>query len=200
MVSEEFCQLLQAVVIYFDIQSEDSWQSVKAWKTFINEYEKCEIKMLACNSLRDATSLEIKHDVQNWVITNGFELIEIDPSQEEPHEDDLEDDFHESNSYLRIRQALQAHPWPSLDLKTCPEYKPSLRFQDLLDQEASQRTEQRQEVSERVDSLLNESVGLFEGLNIDGNEASGGENQFENLFEKFQEMKGKIQNDFSPRY
>lgn len=194
-MSEEFCRIIQAVVLYFDIESEDSWQSAKNWLHFINEYE-AEVKMLVCHSLRESPSCGTKVDVQNWCISNGFELIEIDPSSDDDRQqDDLEDDFHESNSYLRIRQALQAHTWPTLDLKQCPEYVPSSRFQQLLDEEEGRslerREQQRQDVSERVDSLLNESTRIFEGININAledSEATGG--QFENLFEKFQEMKG----------
>jgi len=196
LVSEEFCKAIQAAVIYFDISSGDSWSDVKCWKTFIDEYEP-EIKMLVCNSLRDSCSLEIRHDVQNWVISNGFELIELDTSAEDPHEDDLEDDFYESNSYLRIRQALQAHPWPNLDLKDTPEYKPSSRFQDLLDREealSNERLGHVSETTERVDSLLNESSRIFQDLQLNDGAASGGDSEgpsFENLFEKFQEMKEK---------
>lgn len=43
--------------------------------------------------------------------------MELHPAVEPPHEDDLEDDFKESNSFERIYQAIQAYVWPNLNYK-----------------------------------------------------------------------------------
>lgn len=58
-----------------------------------------------------------RRTTQNWCITKGFELIEKEPA-DETDDEDVEDDFHESKSVRRIMQALHAHPWPFLDLKS----------------------------------------------------------------------------------
>ena len=51
---------------------------------------------------------------QKWCITNGFELVELDPSEEV----DPDDDFPETLGLQRIVQALHAHSWPNLLLRS----------------------------------------------------------------------------------
>lgn len=51
---------------------------------------------------------------QQWCIRHGFELVELNPL-EKP---DPEDDFPETLGMERIIQALHAHSWPNLELKS----------------------------------------------------------------------------------
>jgi len=188
LVSASFSKVIEAVVLYIDIQ-EDSFTQAKCWQTFVNEFEP-EIKMLVVDSLPESPSSAIpRNEIQSWCIDNGYELIEIHP-QEHSDNDEIEDDFHESNSYLRIRQGLHAHPWPTLDLKDCPAYRPSDRFQELLDEEERNKEERinrlKEGMTERVDSLLSESSQILEGISSENNPEA-----FENLFDKFAEMKEK---------
>lgn len=156
---------------------------------FVNEYE-AEIKILVCKTAEESASVP-KLTIQSWCISNGFELVEISPLDERSDDDDTEDDFVESKSVRRIMQALHAHPWPKLVLKTVPEYIPSSKFQQLLANESlgnginalSLTEERRNEAESRVDSLLEENKLVFEGLD----EQNG---DFENLFDKFVDMKG----------
>ena len=55
---------------------------------------------------------------QQWCIRHGFELIELDPL-EKP---DPDDEFPETLGFERIKQALHAHSWPNLQLKSIPEF------------------------------------------------------------------------------
>lgn len=76
----------------------------------------------------------------------------------------------------------------------CPQYSPSEKFRDALSSPTVQLEESEQpnrEVEDpvRVASLLQETEKMFEQLHVE-DEASG---DFENLFEKFQEMKGQFQ-------
>lgn len=156
----------------------------------MNEYE-AEIKILVCKTAEETAPVP-KLTIQNWCIANGFELVEIDPLDERSDDDDTEDDFIESKSVRRIMQALHAHPWPNLVLKNVPGYKPSSKFQELLANECldnglsalSLTEERRNEAESRVDSLLEENKQVFEGLDE-------GNGDFENLFDKFVDMKGK---------
>lgn len=54
---------------------------------------------------------------QKWCISNGWELVELEPNSAEPEHSDEEDDFPESFGFKRIRQALHAHTWSNLTMK-----------------------------------------------------------------------------------
>lgn len=158
---------------------------------FVKEFE-AEIKILVCKTAEETAPIP-KLTIQTWCIANGFELVEINPLDERSDDDDTEDDFIESKSVRRIMQALYAHPWPKLVLKNVPEYKPSSKFRELLANESldnglsalSLTEEKKSEAESRVDSLLQENKQVFEGLDEENGD-------FENLFDKFVDMKGKL--------
>lgn len=52
---------------------------------------------------------------QQWCISNGWELVELQPHQPQP--DPEEDDFRESWGFKRICQALHACTWSNLTMK-----------------------------------------------------------------------------------
>lgn len=113
LVSESFSDAVEATVFHVDV-TPDSFTALQTWMPFVKEFQP-DVKILACdNAPEDGQVPRIQ--IQNWCIENGFEFVELNPVAEEMDED-VEDDFHESNSYLRIRQALHAHPWPVLRLK-----------------------------------------------------------------------------------
>jgi hypothetical protein len=53
---------------------------------------------------------------ETWCIENGFELVELNPQEDEP-DPEVEDIFLESTGVKRILQALHAHMWPNLIMK-----------------------------------------------------------------------------------
>jgi hypothetical protein len=55
---------------------------------------------------------------QQWCIRHGYELVELDPL-EKP---DPDDDFPETLGIERIIQALHAHSWPNLELKSKSDF------------------------------------------------------------------------------
>jgi len=59
-----------------------------------------------------------------WCVKNGFELIELNPVEENSgNEDDYENDFPESFGLKRLTEALKAHIWPNLVLKSkCTDF------------------------------------------------------------------------------
>lgn len=205
LVSESFSDAVEAAVFHVDVNT-DSFTALQTWMPFVKEFQP-EVKILACDNAPEEGQVP-RIQIQNWCIDNGFEFVELNPVAEEVDED-VEDDFHESNSYLRIRQALHAHPWPVLHLKgashgltlihsltlstDCPQYTPSEKFRDVLsppDGQSESEQANREVVDPvRVASLLDETEKMFEQLHVE-DETSG---DFENLFEKFQEMKGQTE-------
>lgn len=63
----------------------------------------------------DLTDVNRK-SILEWCIENEFELVEFDP--ESFSDDEVEDDFKESNGVTRVLQALQAYSWPNMELKS----------------------------------------------------------------------------------
>lgn len=202
LVSESFSQAVEAAVFHMSVDRE-GFTAMQTWMPFVNEFQP-EIRILACDNAPEEGQVP-RLEIQNWCIENGFEFVELAPDEEEV-DDDVEDDFKESNSYLRIRQALHAHSWPILSLKgllillfiplthvlsitECPEYTPSPKFRDILTPATAESVSPAPEssTSERVTSLVDESEKIFQDLHVD-DETNG---DFENLFEKFQEMRGK---------
>lgn len=179
LVSESFADVVEAVVLIFSAQDEESFKEAKLWLPFINEFDP-QVRILVCERATEDTSVK-RADIHEWCIKNSFELVELDPLIESDNE--VEDDFTESNSYLRIRQALHAHTWPNMDLSSPPEYKPSDKFSSLRDIQLPNQTSAS---SSRVDELLEETSHILEDLD-------DGESAFENLFEKFKDMKGWYQ-------
>ena len=176
LVSASFAEVVQAIVLVFSAQEEATFQEAKMWLPFIEEFDP-QVRILVCERASEDTPVK-RADIHEWCIKNAFELVELDPVIDS--DDEVEDDFTESNSYLRIRQALHAHTWPIMEMSDPPEYQPSEKFSSLRD---IQLPDQNTNSSSRVDELLEETSHILE-------EIEGGDSAFENLFEKFRDMKG----------
>lgn len=119
LVGRVFAANVEAVVIYSDSNNIDGLKEVDQWLPFVNEFEP-EIKILVCDrcAIEEGDQQRYsKYDAQKWCITNGFELVELDPSEEV----DPDDDFPETLGLQRIVQALHAHSWPNLLLRSTAE-------------------------------------------------------------------------------
>lgn len=120
IVSRHFAESVEAVILYFDSSAKDALERVESWLPFVKEYSP-EVKILLCENVpderKDSTGCT-KKNVQEWCIGNGFELVELEPIVEEIHENDLEDDFQETTGMKRVIQALNAHLWPNLVMKS----------------------------------------------------------------------------------
>ncbi|KAL0274434.1 UNVERIFIED_CONTAM: hypothetical protein PYX00_006857 [Menopon gallinae] len=112
--NETFASTVQGTVIYFDSTKSDCLNTVEGWLPFLNEYQ-LDIKMLVCkNCLEETTEGCSKRVVQEWCISKGYELIELEPIQDD---EDVDDDFPETTGVNRIIQAMNAHVWPNLVMK-----------------------------------------------------------------------------------
>lgn len=179
LVGPSFPDIIQAVILIFSAQDEQSFKQAKLWQPFIAQFD-CEVRILVCEKVTEETVVK-RSDVHDWCIKNAFELVELDHVVE--CDEEIDDEFVESNSYLRIRQALNAHTWPVMNLGTPPEYKPSEKFSSLREL-AESLPKRPNEASQRVDKLLEETTQIIGDLEV-------GDSAFENLFEKFRDMKGK---------
>jgi hypothetical protein len=81
---------------------------------------------------------------QQWCIRHGFELVELDPL-EKP---DPDDDFPETLGTDRIIQALHAHSWPNLELKS------KLNFYLIQDDKFDYSTILFEQVVKRVEWII----------------------------------------------
>ena len=83
-----------------------------------------EILILVCHSDSttgsnlEPTELPQYQAALQWCITHGFELIWWQPGRQVKEEDTQEGGLlHEQTGIDRIREALQAHAWPSMSMK-----------------------------------------------------------------------------------
>jgi len=104
--------LVSAVVLYFDSSSPYGLESAESFLPFLLAYD-ADVNILVCDSCQEDGRGILKRCAQEWCIAKGFELVELNPSEEV----DPEDDFPETTGIDRIRQALQAHTWSNLTLK-----------------------------------------------------------------------------------
>lgn len=112
--SQHFAESVQAIVLYFDSEKPSCLSIVDDWLILLNEYE-AEIKMLVCpQCLENSVEGVSKRDVQEWCLKKNFELVELNPINDD---NETDEDFTETTGIKRVTQALQAHVWPNLVLK-----------------------------------------------------------------------------------
>ncbi|RWS30584.1 alpha- and gamma-adaptin-binding protein p34-like protein [Leptotrombidium deliense] len=170
LVSEHFAEIVNAVVIYFECQK-SSFQKVEHWMPFIEKYSP-DVKIMVCDKASDDFELT-KDTLLKWCIENEFELVELSVTQND------DDDFKETIGIERIKQALSAHTWPSMQLKSSHVYKPSPRFEEAL----------RREFERDMNSITSQ----VNNLNVNNLFEENSESSFETLFSQFSELKNKAQ-------
>lgn len=111
--NRKFADSVEAVILHFD--HKNGLDNAESWLPFLNEYGP-EIKILLCKNCPDESDEGCnKRTAQEWCVNKGFELVELEPIIDE---DDVDDDFPETTGVKRIIQALNAHVWPNLVMKT----------------------------------------------------------------------------------
>lgn len=117
LLSPEFSESTEGVVLYFDCNSADWNQNITGWLPFLKGFES-EIKILLCDKCSD----DVKNDVIDWCLKEKYELVEIHGVVED-------EDFPETVGIARVKQALEAHVWPNLSMK---ERREPTKITDLL--------------------------------------------------------------------
>lgn len=169
--SKKFADTVEAVVLYFDSSVKDALEQVESWLPFVNEYES-EIKILLTNNVQNdetPTTNCTKKMVLEWCVGKGFELVELEPIIDEDSSN-VEDDFPETTGVNRIIQALNAHVWPNLVMKT-----------------ASDATKVPKKIDWIQSNLSREQLGLEESL-----EELLDDDDFSQLFPKLADFKERI--------
>lgn len=106
---------VDAIVLCFDPTNLTGLESAETWLPFLDVYD-ADIKILVCTSCDEDIPERInKRTALEWCVQRGFELVELEPNLEDV---DPDDDFPETVGVERIRQALNAHQWSNLVLKS----------------------------------------------------------------------------------
>ncbi|XP_071518512.1 alpha- and gamma-adaptin-binding protein p34-like [Panulirus ornatus] len=108
----------EALLVYCDSSKNDVLESLNSLTEKVGEFE-AEVQLLVCDSCasEDSNVGLSRLKAQQWCISNGWELIELNPAVAETEESEDDDDFPESWGFKRIRQALHAHTWSNLNMK-----------------------------------------------------------------------------------
>ncbi|WAR06292.1 AAGAB-like protein, partial [Mya arenaria] len=94
---QQFADNLQAFVVYFDAENDDSFKKVKLWMPYLDQIDP-EIKILVCDRCLESSVIN-RLAAQTWCIDNGFELVELNPDSNSDSE--LEDTRHTVSPYIR---------------------------------------------------------------------------------------------------
>ncbi|XP_047490471.1 alpha- and gamma-adaptin-binding protein p34-like [Penaeus chinensis] len=193
----------EALIIYCDATQNDALDSINSLVENVGEFEP-EVQMLVCDSCssEDGNGGLSRLNAQQWCISNGWELIELNRGQETNNEDsEDEDDFPESLGFKRVRQALHAHTWSNLVMK---DNNRSSRLNAVLQSVASKDDKNGKEGQESDEVLYSQLSDLTVEDNNTGASPLAGEyldpmmmegclekdeGDFENLFSSFEHLK-----------
>lgn len=193
----------EALIIYCDATQNDALDSINSLVENVGEFEP-EVQMLVCDSCssEDGNGGLSRLNAQQWCISNGWELIELNRAQETNNEDsEDEDDFPESLGFKRVRQALHAHTWSNLVMK---DNNRSSRLNAVLQSVASKDDKSGKEGQESDEVLYSQLSDLTVEDNNTGASPLPGdyldpmmmegclekdEGDFENLFSSFEHLK-----------
>ncbi|CAL1540596.1 unnamed protein product [Lymnaea stagnalis] len=113
--NQEFAESVEAFIHYFDPNLPSSFEQTQAWLPYLKHIEP-DVLLLVCKTSKHSDAI-CRRVTQEWCIQNGFELVELQP---EINPEDEEDDFPETTGMARVIQALHAHTWPNLSMKSSP--------------------------------------------------------------------------------
>lgn len=110
--SEEFTHNVEALIIHMDTNKDTGLKDIEKWSTLEEECDP-EIKLLLANYCTNDTKIT-KTAAIEWCLEKGFELIELYPGPLITDQNIIE----EKVGVDRVIEALQAHTWPNLVMKS----------------------------------------------------------------------------------
>ncbi|XP_068242876.1 alpha- and gamma-adaptin-binding protein p34 [Palaemon carinicauda] len=190
----------EALIVYCDSLQATAIENLNSLLESMGSLEP-EVKMLVCDGCSsDDDSLGLSRlKAQQWCISNGWELIELNKVEEE--DSGQEDDFPESWGFQRIRQALHAHTWSNLemrDVSNANSLNAMMQSVVAMDERKSENSEDSSEVmySRLEDLTINSDGNSSNQISDDGLPTStleeyfdSGDGDFEKLFSSFEQMK-----------
>lgn len=113
-LDDDLNENVEAVIVYFDSTTETGLEDVKMWDRLLEDCDP-DVKLLISDVCNGDTKIR-KSTAVEWCIRNGFELIELTPTTtDNKSEDDI---IKETFGVERIIEALQAHLWSNLIMKS----------------------------------------------------------------------------------
>ncbi|KAB0796604.1 hypothetical protein PPYR_10665 [Photinus pyralis] len=160
--TSEFNNNVDALIIHMDSNKDTGLEDLVKWQSLENDCDP-EIKLLICNYCNAETKVK-KANAIDWCLKHGYELIELYPNVvrcEETEEDEI---IKEKVGVDRIIEALQAHVWPSLVLKSKHE-NVSRRNEDI-EESSSVNSNQLKEGGFLTNEATDDFTELFSQLHM----------------------------------
>lgn len=112
-ITDQFNPTVEALIIHMDTNKSSGLEDLTKWELFDKDYNT-DIKLLVCNYCTDDTKIT-RSQALEWCVKRGFEFVELYPSD---NTIDEQDDFKEKTGVERIIEALQAHTWSNLIMRS----------------------------------------------------------------------------------
>ncbi|XP_042215499.1 alpha- and gamma-adaptin-binding protein p34-like isoform X2 [Homarus americanus] len=182
----------EALLVYCDSSQTDVLERLNGLLENVGDFEP-EVQLLVCDACtsEEGNSGLSRLNAQQWCISNGWELIELNPVVNESEDSDTEDDFPESWGFKRIRQALHAHTWSNLNMKDCRGSRLNAVLQAVasMEDKTSDSVHETDEVlySRLADMTVSDDE-LVDPIQL-GSCLEGEDSDFENLFSNFVHLK-----------
>lgn len=112
---EDFNESVEAVIVYFDSNTENGLDDVKMWDKLLQDCQP-DVKLLISDTCNMETKIK-KSIAIEWCVKNGFELIELTPVVVDNKSEDDDEIIKETYGVERIIEALQSHLWSNLVMK-----------------------------------------------------------------------------------
>lgn len=109
----QFNNNIEALIIHMDTNKESGLEDISKWGP-IEIDSKPDVKLLLTNYCTDDTKIT-NSKAMEWCLRHGFELIELYPAKIDEEEDEV---IKEKVGVERVIEALEAHTWSNLILKS----------------------------------------------------------------------------------
>ncbi|CAD5124507.1 DgyrCDS12787 [Dimorphilus gyrociliatus] len=171
ILSSSVLERTNAIAITFNTSEEDCLTKVSKLWSQIKESSP-QVLLLICENCKESDPIS-RTEIIHWTLDNGFEFVELNEECESEDEYDV-------IGINRIIQALHAHTWPNLQLKS----ENNRKLKSQIESEKEKQKEEKEEEEGDCSSKSSSNEPEYNELE---------DNSYEELFSQFADMKVKAE-------